>query len=243
MKKEKILSKINPLVFKGVAHRGLWNKDISENSLNAFQRAIENNFAIEFDVHLTKDNELVVIHDEDLKRLTGKDGVVEHLTLKELKDNYSLLDGQKIPSLVEVLDLVHEQVPCLVELKVYEKNQKPLTKRFLEVIMPRIKDKKNFVFISFNPFALWPLKKTGIIRLLLVAKAYEYVYNLTGKTVEGVDIEQVLLEEKRFKKYSRKHIVNVWTIQSKEQLENVRPYVDTVTFDTIDPKLIKESFK
>lgn len=242
MNKAKVISKINPLVFKGVAHRGLWNKDISENSLKAFEKAVENNFAIEFDVHLTKDNELVVIHDEDLKRLTGKEGIVEHLTLKELQENYSLLDGQKIPSLVEVLDLVNEQVPCLVELKVYEKNYKALAKRFLEVFMPRVKDKKNYVFISFDPRSLWPLKKQGIVRLLLVAKSHEYVYNLFGKTVEGVDIEQVLLEEKRFKNYHKRHVVNVWTIQSKEQLDKVRPYVDTVTFDSLDPKLIKETF-
>lgn len=242
MNKAKVNSKINPLVFKGVAHRGLWNKEISENSLKAFEKAVENNFAIEFDVHLTKDNELVVIHDEDLRRLTGKEGIVEHLTLKELQENYSLLDGQKIPSLIEVLDLVNEQVPCLVELKVYEKNYKALSKRFLEVFMPRVKDKKNYVFISFDPRSLWPLKNKGIVRLLLVAKSHEYVYNLFGKTVDGVDIEQVLLEEKRFRKYSKKHLVNVWTIQSKEQLDKVRPYVDTVTFDTLDPKFIKESF-
>ena len=242
MKKAKVISKINPLVFKGVAHRGLWNKDISENSLKAFARAVENNFAIEFDVHLTKDNELVVIHDEDLKRLTGKEGIVEHLSLKELQENYSLLDGQKIPSLIEVLDLINEQVPCLVELKVYEKNYKALSKRFLEVIMPRIKDKKNFVFISFEPRSLWPLKNQGIVRLLLVAKSHEYVYNLFGKTVDGVDIEQVLLEERRFKNYHKRHLVYVWTIQNKEQLDKVRPYVDTVTFDTIDPNLIRETF-
>ena len=242
MKKAKVISKINPLVFKGVAHRGLWNKDISENSLKAFARAVENNFAIEFDVHLTKDNELVVIHDEDLKRLTGKEGIVEHLSLKELQEDYSLLDGQKIPSLIEVLDLINEQVPCLVELKVYEKNYKALSKRFLEVIMPRIKDKKNFVFISFDPRSLWPLKNQGIVRLLLVAKSHEYVYNLFGKTVDGVDIEQVLLEERRFKNYHKRHLVNVWTIQNKEQLDKVRPYVDTVTFDTIDPNLIRETF-
>ena len=38
MKKEKILSQINPLVFKGVAHRGLWNKEISENEADALKR-------------------------------------------------------------------------------------------------------------------------------------------------------------------------------------------------------------
>ena len=241
MNKNKVLSNINPLVFKGVAHRGLWNKDISENSLNAFKRAVDNNFALEFDVHLTKDNELVVTHDEDLKRLTGKDGVVEHLTLKELKENYALLDGQKIPTLIEVLDLVNEKVPCLVELKVYEKNYKPLSARFLEVIMPRIKDKKNYVFISFDPRSLWPLKKTGIMRLLLVAKSHEYVFKLFRNTVEGVDIEHVLLEGKRYQNYHKKHVVNVWTIQNEDQLKKVKPFVDTVTFDTIDYKVIKNN--
>lgn len=242
MKKEVVLSNINPLVLKGVAHRGLWNKDISENSLEAFKRAIDNNFALEFDVHLTKDNELVVIHDEDLKRLTGKEGIVEHLTLKELQENYSLLDGQKIPTFVEVLDLVNEQVPCLVELKVNEKNYKALSKRVLEVMLPKVKDKKNFVFISFDPRSLWPLKRSGIMRLLLVAKNYEYVFKLFRFGIEGVDIEHTLLEKKIFQKYYKKHVVNVWTIQSKEQLEKVKPFVDTVTFDTLDPKLIKESF-
>ena len=79
------------------------------------------------------------------------------------------------------------------------------------------------------------------MRLLLVAKGYEYVYNLFKGTVEGVDIEHTLLDSKRFQKYYKKHVVNVWTIQSKETLDKVLPYVDTVTFDTIDPKLIKES--
>ena len=80
------------------------------------------------------------------------------------------------------------------------------------------------------------------MRLLLVAKSHEYVYNLFGKTVDGVDIEQVLLEERRFKNYHKRHLVYVWTIQNKEQLDKVRPYVDTVTFDTIDPNLIRETF-
>ena len=241
MKKEKVISNINPLVFKGVAHRGLWNKDISENSLNAFQRGIDNNFALEFDVHLTKDNELVVIHDEELKRLTGKEGIVEHLTLKELQEKYKLLDGQKIPSFVEVLDLVHEQVPCLVELKVYEKNYKALSKRFLEVIMPRIKDKKNYVFISFDPRSLVPLKKSGIMRLLLVHRDYQYVFKLSKHFVNGVDLDQGLFKYKRYQRYHKRHLVNVWTIQSKEQLDIVKPYVDTVTFDTLDPTIIKEN--
>jgi len=57
--------KLDNLLF---AHRGVHNNvDIPENSIKAFKYAIENNLNIELDVQLTKDNTLVVFHDENLK--------------------------------------------------------------------------------------------------------------------------------------------------------------------------------
>lgn len=220
----------------------MWNKEVSENSLKAFDLAVKNNVAIELDIHLTKDGDLVVIHDEDLMRLTGKDGIVEHLTTKELIENYSLLDGQKIPRFEEVLDLVNEQVPILVELKVYEKNYKPLAAKVKEVLSKRIKDPKNFTLISFDPRSLWPFKKFGLIRLLLVAKSDEYTFTWFRHTVEGVDVEKVLFEEKRVRKFAKKHFTNCWTIQSMEDIDYVKPYADTLTFDTVELSVVKEKF-
>lgn len=242
MKKSKILSKINPLILKGVAHRGLWNEKVSENSLEAFRLAIKNNVAIELDIHLTKDNDLVVIHDEKLERLTGKDGIVEDLTTKELQENYTLLDGQKIPRFEEVLELVNEQVPILVELKVFRKNYKPLAKKAEEVLSKYIKDKKNIVLISFDPRSLWPFKHKGYVRLLLVAKSDEYTFTWFRHTVEGLDVETVLFKEKRVRRYAKKHFMNAWTIRSEKDIEDVLPYVDTLTFDTIKLDVIKEKF-
>ena len=242
MKKSKILSKINPLVLKGVAHRGLWNEKVSENSLEAFRLAIKNNVAIELDIHLTKDNDLVVIHDEKLDRLTGKEGIVEDLTTKELQENYKLLDGQKIPRFEEVLELVNEQVPILVELKVFRKNYKPLAKKAEEVLSKYIKDKKNIVLISFDPRSLWPFKHKGYVRLLLVAKSDEYTFTWFRHTVEGLDVETVLFEEKRVRRYAKRHFMNAWTIRSEKDIEDVLPYVDTLTFDTVKLDVIKEKF-
>ena len=240
MHKNTVKSRINPLILKGVAHRGLFSKTVPENSIEAFSLAIKNNIAIELDVHLTKDNDLVVIHDEDSKRLTGKEGIVEDLTTVELQKNYRLSNGEKIPRFEEVLDLVNEQVPMLVELKVFRKNYKPLSKRVMEVLLPRIKDKSNFVFISFDPRSLWPLKKTGIIRLMLVAKSDEYTFTYFRHTVDGVDLEKVLFNEKRVQRFAKKHFINVWTIQSEEELKSVLPYIDTVTFDSMDYKIVQK---
>jgi len=238
MKKAKALSRINPVFLNGVAHRGLHNEKFTENGLKAFQNAIDHGVAFEFDVHLTKDKELVVCHDESLKRTTGKEGIIEDLTLKEIKDNYRLLDGGEIPTLQEVYDLNKERVPMVIELKVFRKNYKELAEIFKKSLV-NIKDKKNAIIISFDPRSLWPLKKEGFIRSLLVAKSDEYTW-FFRHTVESVDLEMVLFEEKRVQRYTKNHFTNVWTIDNEEKLAKYAPLVDTVTFQFIEPKKVKE---
>lgn len=241
MTKKNVLLKINPVLLNGIAHRGLHNEKFTENGMKAFQNAIDHGVAFEYDIHLTKDNELVVCHDENLKRTTGKDGIIEDLTLKEIKENYRLLDGGEIPTFQEVLDLNQERVPMVIELKVFRKNYKPLSKRFKEYLS-QIKDKRNVLIISFDPRSLWPLKGLGFTRSLLVAKSDEYTW-MFRNTVESVDLDMQLFEEKRVQRYSRKHFTNAWTIVSAEQLNKVLPYVDTVTYQFMEPKVVLEALK
>lgn len=236
MNKKKIASLIDPRFYMGIAHRGLHNKEFTENGLKAFNNAIKNNLAFEFDIHLTKDNELIVCHDENLIRTTGKEGIIEDLTLKDIKNNYALLDGGEIPTLQEVIDLNKNQVPMVIELKVFRKDYKEIAKEFKKYL-PQL-DKRNTLIISFDPRSLWPLKKEGFIRSLLVAKTDEYTWPFRH-TVESVDLDQRMFDEKRVQRYFKKHFVNVWTIESEEQLDKVLPYVDTATFQFVDPKIIK----
>ena len=164
MKKEEVLKRLNPKFLKGVAHRGYHNEKFTENGLNAFKNALDNDLAIELDVHLTKDNELIVCHDPNLVRTTSKEGIIEDLTFKEIKNNYLLKDGGKIPSLKEVLDLVDEKVPLVIELKpdTKKKNYKKLALRVMKELK-RVKDKSNFIIISSYPQCLIPIKKYNFI--------------------------------------------------------------------------------
>ena len=243
MNKKKVLSKLNPLFLTGIAHRGLHNDKYTENGMNAFGNAIRHNLPIELDIHLSKDNQLVVCHDEDLKRTTGTSGIIEDLTVEEIKKNYRLLDGGEVPTFIEVLDFVKEQVPLVVELKVSRKNYKELSKKVIEVLKEKVVDKKNFMLISFDPRSLWPLKKLGIIRSLLATRSHEYVYNYFRHSVESVDLDQVLFDEKRIQRYHKRYLVNAWTIQSEEELDRVLPYVDTVTFQHMDDEIVKRKLK
>ena len=243
MNKAKVLSKINPLILQGIAHRGLHNDKYTENGMNAFGNAVRHGLPIELDIHLTKDNQLVVCHDEDLKRTTGTSGIIEDLTLEEIK-KYRLLDGGEVPTFIEVLDFVKEQVPIIVELKVFRKNYKALAAKVIEVMSEKVVDKKNYMFISFDPRSLWPLKKLGIVRSLLATGGeYFYVYRYFRHTVESVDLDQTLFDKKQIQRYHKRYFVNAWTIENEEQLKKIRPYVDTVTFQHMDENVVRKLLK
>jgi glycerophosphoryl diester phosphodiesterase len=107
------------LTARPVAHRGYHdtNKTVWENTLSAFQRAIDRNFSIECDVHLTQDGQVVVFHDDDLKRLTGTDGFIWQRTAAELGALKIGGTDDHVPTLREMLDLVDGRVPLVIELK------------------------------------------------------------------------------------------------------------------------------
>lgn len=106
------------------AHRGC-SGSYPENTLVAFRAAAELPITgVEIDVHLTKDGEIVVIHDEKVNRTTNGKGYVKEMTLKELRELdcgswYSEeWNDEKIPTLDEVFDIFEETNHRLnIELK------------------------------------------------------------------------------------------------------------------------------
>ena len=101
------------------AHRGLHDDNhlVPENSLPAFQKAVDKGFSIELDVHLTKDQQLVVHHDNSLKRLCGDSRLISETTLSEIQHLELGQSGESVPTLDQVLALVDGRVPLIIELK------------------------------------------------------------------------------------------------------------------------------
>jgi glycerophosphoryl diester phosphodiesterase len=107
-----------------IAHRGE-SADAPENTLAAFRLAWERKVpAIELDVHLTRDDRLIVIHDADTKRTTGESLTIKDSTLAELRklDAGRWKDecwaGEKLPTLEEALATIPDRGRCFIELKV-----------------------------------------------------------------------------------------------------------------------------
>ena len=101
-----------------IGHRGA-NSVAPENTLKAFQKAIDLGAnCVEFDVHESKDGEIVIMHDEDIFRTTGQKShaLIKEMTLNELKE-LDCGEGEKIPTFKELIDLTKGKIGLNCEIK------------------------------------------------------------------------------------------------------------------------------
>ena len=145
------MKNINFLLEKPIAHRGLRSVGCPENSVCAFLRALEQKIPIELDVQTTSDGKLVVFHDWNVKKLTGKDGNLGTMNLEELKKLYLQDSEEQIPTFKEVLNVVDGNVPIIVEIK----SKSIKINRICEAVIKELKGYRGlFAINSFNPFVI-----------------------------------------------------------------------------------------
>ena len=211
---------------KLVAHRGLYdNIIIPENSLRAFKNAIINNYPIELDLHLTKDNNLVVFHDHNLKRMTNINLTIEDLTVKDLNKITLLNTKEKIPTLDEVLKLVNSKVLIIIEIKC-KTNEKLITKILLE----KLNDYQGEIIIqAFNSKIVKLLKKEQKkfpVGLLISEQTDTKKFKIFNTSIfdikychpDFLSVSRKILKRKHLKKYLKKCPILVWTIKKHEEL-------------------------
>ena len=130
-----------------VGHRGARAYE-PENTVRSFRKAIELGVeAVELDVRKTKDDEIVVIHDADIKKTTNGTGLVSDLTPQQIK-SFSADKNEKIPMLEEALDFLDKKVKIFIELKEAGIEEKVLS------IIKKKGVQKNVVVVSFLEDAL-----------------------------------------------------------------------------------------
>lgn len=141
-----------------IAHRGLVNKINPENTYISILSALNSTkyVGVEFDVRLTKDNKLVLMHDKNIIRTTNGTGTVENMTLKELK-KYQMTKNktQTIPTLERILSIKTNKI-LLIELKI-NNNEKEFANTLIEVL--KNYPHKTIYIMSFNKKVLNILKR------------------------------------------------------------------------------------
>ena len=142
-----------PLV---IAHRGD-TKNAAENTLPAVEAALRSDIdGIEVDLRLTRDGEIVVFHDEDLRRLADSPVRIERSNLARLKE--FRLGNSGIPTLEELLDLVRDRKLLNLEIKTVRWTDRRLEKRLVDLLRAfRLSD--SVLISSFHPLPLRRLKK------------------------------------------------------------------------------------
>lgn len=229
------------------AHRGLHSNGIPENSLPAFEAAVNGDYGIELDVHLTADGELVVHHDDGIKRLTGEDGKISEMMAAELTSKKLCGTEYSIPLFSDVLSLVGGRVPLVVELKRQPTaDPAPLCERvFAALDAYKAETGGEYCVESFNPYVVkWcRLNRSDAFRGQLT----EAFYSRGKKTKIMYMMENLLINilgRPDFTAYNVKDRANFslrvwgklysapiafWTVRSQEELDSaVREYGDKV---------------
>ena len=231
-----------------IALRGFHNKENPENSLGAYQRCLEYNYAIECDVHQIEDGTIVCFHDHTLKRLTDKDGYVAQIKSKKDLKNYKLLGTEyTIPTFDELLKLVDGKVPILIEIKNYDKPGS-LEKALLEKLR---KYKGEYAIQSFNPYVVgWFAENAPEV---LRGQLSSYFKDLKMAFYKKFALKRMLLNKKvskpNFISYDYKAIPNrfvkkykhlpllVWAVPSQQAYMKVAKHCDNIIFENFEPRI------
>lgn len=243
----------NWIVNQFIAHRGFHDKENPENTLGAFQRAIDYNYAIECDVQMLSDGTLVLLHDKALARLTGVDGYIENFTWEEtskLKVNNSKFG---IPSVKQMLEKVKGQVPILFEIKNFSRKKiGGLEEKLCELLKNYEGD---YAVQSFNPFVMqWFQEKHPEILRGMISSLFTGTEDTGGVKVSGLTrwFLSRLTMSKRIKPdfisyhwkdlpnrfvRKRKKPVLAWTVRSQEEYLQIVKYADNIIFEDFEPKI------
>ncbi len=237
------------LVKEPLSHRGMFNKEFPENTLGAFQNAIYHGYGCELDVQMTTDGVLVVFHDYDMMRLCGVKGDIREKSWSEIKD--LKVNGTKysIPTFKEVLDLVNDQIPLLIEVK-HHKNIGKMEDLIIEALRNY---KGRYIMESFNPFIVRYFYKHApeIIRgqlsctfdgddvnpICKVLLRYLVWINYNHSDFLAYDVDDI--KRPQILRIKKRMPVVMWTVRDPKKLEITKGYYDNYIFEGYDPKDIK----
>lgn len=208
-----------------IAHRGLHSSNIAENTLSAFIKAMEKNYIIELDIHILKDDTIVIYHDFNLKRLTGVNKKIEKLTYPQVT-KIKIKNKYQIPTLIQVMNIIKGKVPLLIEIKTIDNNIK-----FYNKLVELLTNYKGlFAIQSINPLVIeWFYKNKKEYPLGLIIYN-DLNYKILKKYTKMIDFISIYKKHLPFK--SKKMVIG-WTIKNLEELNKYLPISDNLIVENI----------
>ena len=216
---------------KVIAHRGS-SGECPENTMIAFQKAVEDGAdMIELDVQLTKDKQIIVMHDETVDRTTNGKGLIGDMTLIEAQslrivDRDGHLTDYQLPSLKDVLDYLSDKdIELNIELKANSDDEYMLEQGTYQLV-EIFKMHDRVVYSSFDEGALRYIKSLNndvhiaLLTSKLNNKVLERIKDMNcstyhlSKKIKFKDIDKCLVNQEQ---------VRVWTINDEKTMKQ---YID-----------------
>jgi glycerophosphoryl diester phosphodiesterase len=242
------------LITRPIAHRGLHDAvgGVPENSLAAFDSAAVQGYPVELDVQLSKDGQIVVLHDPNLARMTGVDAAVKDTDYEVISKLRLAESDQHIPTLTEVLEIVNGRVPVMIEIK-----STGSVGILEQSVLAALSDYQHeTAIVSFNPMSLRYFRKNGpelprgqISGLFLKADLGDVNLNLATRFA----LQYLLLNG-----FSRPHFISyqldgastfpvmlrrkagmsivTWPVKSAEEQDRAERYADNIIFENFTPR-------
>ena len=220
-----------------IAHRGAKGY-YPENTLIAFEQAILMKAdGIELDVHLSLDGEIIVIHDATIERTTNRSGTVNELTVKELQ-RFSINEHNKIPTLIEVINLVDKRCFINIELKSFD------TVEQVAAIIERFVKTDNwtydlFLVSSFDWIALQQLRNLngsipiGVLTATDLTLAFSFAKFVKAQTINPYF--HLLTKKNCSEMQSENLLVYAWTVNEIDDIKEIISYgIDGIISDFPD---------
>lgn len=220
-----------------IGHRGAKGYE-PENTLIAFKKAIDMGCdGIELDVYMSLDNEIIVIHDETIDRITNGKGFVNQMNLSDLK-TFLIDDKYEIPTLVEVFELINHNIFINIELKSYESVEKvvELIEKYVNLKNWKYSD---FIISSFDWNALQKVGflndkiQIGVLTSTNLNLAIAFAKFIKAKTINPYF--HLLNEENVAKIQEKGFEIYTWTVNETEDIEKMKSLkVDGIISDFPD---------
>ena len=222
-----------------IGHRGAKGY-VAENTYESISKAIELNIdGIEIDVFKCASGELVLFHDEDLKKLTGESGSIESLTIKEL-EQFLVLGKYKIPTLENVLTKIEEPIFINIELK--GSDTAGATSKIIQSFVKNTSwGLENFIVSSFNWLELEQLRlidkniPVGVLvgRSVSINEAIEFGKKINAQAIHP---NYALLNDITVKKIKNNGFkIYTWTVNNIDDINFMKKLkVDGIISDFPD---------
>ena len=224
-----------------LGHRGVFGRQYSENTLEAFDEAVRQGAdGVEFDLRVSKDGELIVVHDPNLRRVAGDVHKITELTCAELA-LITLRNGGKISTLQEVTSRIY--APMILDMEIKHRD-------VVEPLIAKLKTsatlRERTIVSSFHAAALLRVRRElPDVRTLFLVRRWplplagrKFWTRVDRLKPWGIAFQIILLRSKRVD-FLRKRGLQVGTWDGRGTLREARK-ARSLQLDVVIVKHVKE---